>query len=329
MRQPARYLFAWVLPGKEQGYKKIAMQHGTSPLRAGWERMPSQFCVPRRRYLSTFTFFALGSVGAALHMFRARTSVPAVQPVHSTLRRTAILNIAGLAAGPILPASALVGSTLSPEIEEVRDVSLATGIRSVNADLMRRHCWLVYGASSFKAVMPSSGNWSSLARSQLEVLQSLAGLAALGHVLGTLALLLCPFLLLLLLLCLLLHLNSFQVKKHLEDPSLTDIASADDFSLTSTERSLTAGSRQKPFAVVFSAEFRRRYEHSHLVAALDVILEYQRNRKTTYFTVLGTRAQTSMGTYRHDPRTRLIELLKRWLRTHAANPNITEDEARA
>ena len=37
----------------------------------------------------------------------------------------------------------------------------------------------------------------------------------------------------------------------------------------------------------------------------------------------------SMGTYRHDPRTRLIELLKRWLRTHAANPNITEDEARA
>ncbi|CAE7720796.1 unnamed protein product [Symbiodinium necroappetens] len=241
-------------------------------------------------------------------MFRARTSVPAVQPVHSTLRRTAILNIAGLAAGPILPASALVGSTLSPEIEEVRDVSLATGIRSVNADLMRRHCWLVYGASSFKAVMPSSGNWSSLARSQLEVLQSLAGLAALGHVLGTLALL-CPFLLLLLL-CLLLHLNSFQVKKHLEDPSLTDIASADDFSLTSTERGIP------------------RYEHSHLVAALDVILEYQRNRKTTYFTVLGTRAQTSMGTYRHDPRTRLIELLKRWLRTHAANPNITEDEAR-
>ena len=41
----------------------------------------------------------------------------------------------------------------------------------------------------FQAVMPSSGNWSSLARSQLEVLQSLAGLAALGHVLDTLALL--------------------------------------------------------------------------------------------------------------------------------------------
>ncbi|CAE7212066.1 FKBP16-1 [Symbiodinium pilosum] len=128
-------------------------------------------------------------------------------------------------------------------------------------------------ASLVSVVLPSSGNWSSLARSQLEVLQSL-------------------------------------VKKHLEDPSLTDIASADDFALTSTERGIP------------------RYEHSHLVAALDVILEYQRNRKTTYFTVLGTRAQTSIGTYRHDPRTRLIELLKRWLRTHAANPNITEDEVR-
>ena len=53
-----------------------------------------------------------------------------------------------------------------------------------------------------------------------------------------------------------------------------------------------------------------RYEHSHLVAALDVLLEYQRNRKTTYFKVMGTRAQTSLAPYRHDPRTRLIELLK-------------------
>ena len=74
-------------------------------------------------------------------------------------------------------------------------------------------------ASLVSAVMPSSGNWSSLARSQLEVLQSL-------------------------------------VKKHLEDPSLADIASGDDFTLTSIERGIP------------------RYEHSHLVAALDVILEY-------------------------------------------------------
>eukprot|EP00439_Symbiodinium_sp_Y106_P086863 s8_g36.t1 len=107
--------------GQEQESSNLAMQHGTSQLRAGWQKMPSQLCVPRRRCLRTFTLFALGSVGAVLHMFRARTSVPAVQPVHSTLRRTAILHVAGLAAGPFLPASALVGSTLSPEIEEVEE----------------------------------------------------------------------------------------------------------------------------------------------------------------------------------------------------------------
>ncbi|CAL1155237.1 unnamed protein product [Cladocopium goreaui] len=43
---------------------------------------------------------------------------------------------------------------------------------------------------------------------------------------------------------------------------------------------------------------------------------------------MGTRAQTSIAPYRHDPRTRLIELLKRWLRTNAANANISEEEVR-
>ncbi|CAJ1384661.1 unnamed protein product [Effrenium voratum] len=128
-------------------------------------------------------------------------------------------------------------------------------------------------SSLVSAVLPSSGNWNTLQRSQLDVLQTL-------------------------------------VKKHIEDPALTEIASGNDFAITSTERGVP------------------RYEHSHLVAALDVLLEYQRNRKTTYFTMMGTRAQTSIGTYRHDPRTRLIELLKRWLRTHAANPNISEEEVR-
>ena len=123
------------------------------------------------------------------------------------------------------------------------------------------------------AALPSSGNWNSLARSQLEILQTL-------------------------------------VKKHLDDPSLTEIASTNDFAVTTTERGIP------------------RYEHSHLVAALDVLLEYQRNRKTTYFKVMGTRAQTSIAPYRHDPRTRLLELLKRWLRTNAANANISEEEVR-
>ncbi|CAK9050991.1 unnamed protein product, partial [Durusdinium trenchii] len=94
------------------------------------------------------------------------------------------------------------------------------------------------------------------------------------------------------------------------DPALTEIASATDFAVTSTERGIP------------------RYEHPHLVAALDVLLEYQRNRKTTYFKIMGHRAQTSMAPYRHDPRTRLIELLKRWLRSNAANSNLSEEEVR-
>eukprot|EP00439_Symbiodinium_sp_Y106_P086668 s8_g35.t1 len=99
-------------------------------------------------------------------------------------------------------------------------------------------------ASLVSAVMPSSGNWSSLARSQLEVLQSL-------------------------------------VKKHLEDPSLTDIASADDFSVTSTERGIPSETQWffeyiQHLGAKLGHDEPRRYEHSHLVAALDVILEYQR-----------------------------------------------------
>lgn len=127
--------------------------------------------------------------------------------------------------------------------------------------------------SQLSSVLPSSGNWNALARSQLEILQTL-------------------------------------VKKHLDDPSLTEIASSNDFAVTTTERGIP------------------RYEHSHLVAALDVLLEYQRNRKTTYFKVMGKRAQTNIAPYRHDPRTRLIELLKRWLRTNAANAHLSEEEVR-
>ncbi|CAE8586035.1 unnamed protein product [Polarella glacialis] len=99
------------------------------------------------------------------------------------------------------------------------------------------------------------------------------------------------------------------VTKHLADPALTEIASTDDFTVTSIERGVP------------------RYEHSHLIAALDVVLTYQRNRRAKGFSLLGARA-SMRSTYRHDPRTRLIELLKRWLRTHAANANIGEDEVR-
>jgi len=94
------------------------------------------------------------------------------------------------------------------------------------------------------------------------------------------------------------------VTKHIVDPSLTEIANTEDFALTSLERGIP------------------RYEHPHLVAALDVLLMYQRDRR-------GNKGcMTMRRTYRHDPRTRLVELLKRWLRTSAPNADVSEDEVR-
>merc|ERR1719282_144424 len=42
---------------------------------------------------------------------------------------------------------------------------------------------------------------------------------------------------------------------------------------------------------------------------------------------MGNRMAMSKS-YKHDPRTRLVELLKRWLRTNAANLTLGEDELR-
>mmetsp|Transcript_5928 Transcript_5928/g.10735 ORF Transcript_5928/g.10735 Transcript_5928/m.10735 type:complete len:250 (+) Transcript_5928:61-810(+) len=84
----------------------------------------SQLCTksarPPRRCLCTFTALALGSLGASLHFVTSRSACQAAvwpQPIVG-LRRTAILSLAGLAANPRSPATALVGSTLSPDIEE-------------------------------------------------------------------------------------------------------------------------------------------------------------------------------------------------------------------
>eukprot|EP00811_Abedinium_folium_P006408 NODE_15901_length_1023_cov_2.745536.p1 GENE.NODE_15901_length_1023_cov_2.745536~~NODE_15901_length_1023_cov_2.745536.p1 ORF type:complete len:228 (-),score=67.39 NODE_15901_length_1023_cov_2.745536:66-749(-) len=100
------------------------------------------------------------------------------------------------------------------------------------------------------------------------------------------------------------------VLKHITDPALADITSGTDFTVTSLERGVP------------------RYEHPHLVAALDVLLVYQRDRRAkSTLAVLGSRAAYRKG-YRHDPRTRLIELLKRWLRSNAANATLTESDVR-
>lgn len=101
------------------------------------------------------------------------------------------------------------------------------------------------------------------------------------------------------------------INKHLQaagDENLMNFANGSDFSLTTTERGI------------------HRYVHEHLIAALDTLNTYQRNR----------RAQSSRlaigpsmnRQYRNDPRTRLIELLKRWLRQHAANDHLEEDDVR-
>jgi hypothetical protein len=101
------------------------------------------------------------------------------------------------------------------------------------------------------------------------------------------------------------------VTKHIQEPSLADMVTAQDVAPTSTERGISY------------------YEHSHLVSALDVINSYQRDRRArTTIHLMGCRASMRRQ-YKADPRTRLIELLKRWMRTTASNKNIDEDELRS
>lgn len=100
------------------------------------------------------------------------------------------------------------------------------------------------------------------------------------------------------------------VTKHIEDPALKEIASTEDFQMTTNERGIS------------------HYEHGHLVAALDTLNTYQRERRAkSKMRLVGHRAGMQRS-FRHDPRTRAVELLKRWLRNNAAASSITEDEVR-
>lgn len=103
------------------------------------------------------------------------------------------------------------------------------------------------------------------------------------------------------------------VTKHIQDPALRDMASGDnDFRITSTERGVTT------------------WEHEHLVAALDILNSYQRDRRQRSAPrLMGQHYISRSKQYTHDPRTRLAELLKRWLRTHAACTNLNEAEVRS
>jgi hypothetical protein len=100
------------------------------------------------------------------------------------------------------------------------------------------------------------------------------------------------------------------VTKHQLDPALTEIASTNDFAMTSTERGVS------------------HWEHGHLIAALDILNAYQGNRRAKSRIHMAGHRMGMRGTYMHDPRTRFVELLKRWLRAHAATTNLAEEEVR-
>jgi len=106
------------------------------------------------------------------------------------------------------------------------------------------------------------------------------------------------------------------VKKHLEGPgfeSERQIASCtEEFALTTNER---------PNGLLH-------WEHGHLVAALDTLNSYQRDRRAKSGMHMAGHRMGMQRTYKNDPRTRFVELMKRWLSTNAAATNVTEDEVR-
>eukprot|EP00435_Cladocopium_sp_Y103_P032546 s863_g8.t1 len=97
------------------------------------------------------------------------------------------------------------------------------------------------------------------------------------------------------------------VNKHVQDPALREL----NASQTSTERGL------------------QRWEQAHLVSALDVINEYQRSRRARVFSSLGDFGPSFRRSYKNDPRTRMCELLKSWLRANAACNSLPEEEVRS
>lgn len=97
------------------------------------------------------------------------------------------------------------------------------------------------------------------------------------------------------------------VNKHVQDPALRELNS----SQTSTERGV------------------QRWEQAHLVSALDVINEYQRSRRARVFSSLGDFGPSFRRSYKNDPRTRMCELLKSWLRANAACNSLPEEEVRS
>eukprot|EP00927_Polykrikos_kofoidii_P065226 TRINITY_DN61009_c0_g1_i1.p1 TRINITY_DN61009_c0_g1~~TRINITY_DN61009_c0_g1_i1.p1 ORF type:complete len:1043 (-),score=172.52 TRINITY_DN61009_c0_g1_i1:89-3217(-) len=101
------------------------------------------------------------------------------------------------------------------------------------------------------------------------------------------------------------------VAKHIQDPSLAEMIVAPEFGPTSTERGVMT------------------WEHQHIVAALDVLNSYQRDRRAKATLHLFGKRAAIRKSYRQDARTRLVELLKRWLRSQATVTRICEGELKS
>mmetsp|Transcript_76129 Transcript_76129/g.166145 ORF Transcript_76129/g.166145 Transcript_76129/m.166145 type:complete len:777 (+) Transcript_76129:202-2532(+) len=100
------------------------------------------------------------------------------------------------------------------------------------------------------------------------------------------------------------------VSKHLSDSSLKEFGNGLDFHATSTERGVL------------------RWEQGRLVAALDILNAYQRSRRSRSSCHVGNLRFVRSKSFSTDPRTRIIELLKRWLRSNAASSSLDEEEVR-
>lgn len=98
------------------------------------------------------------------------------------------------------------------------------------------------------------------------------------------------------------------ITKHINDPAFTQLS--DDFVATSVQRGLAS------------------WEQAHLVAALDVLNAYQESRKARSSLAFIAYRPGMRRSFRDDPRTRLVELLKRWLRANACSASLSEDEIR-
>lgn len=101
------------------------------------------------------------------------------------------------------------------------------------------------------------------------------------------------------------------VTRHVQDAALAELMHTSEMAPTSTERGVS------------------HWEHAHIIAALDVLLAYQSDRRSCWVKVGSKPFGHRTSGYQKDPRTRFVEIYKRWLRQNAAASSIDEDDLRS